>query len=151
LGPTDLVKLDILRRGEVMANLASWEAGSALGDDTYERLTSSAALGVVTVTGRTLPDYLRGGSATEAVWIAAEALGVAIHPVSPVFLYAHEDHELADLSPAFADELGELQRRFRALTGTGVDEAEALVLRFSIAPRPSMRSRRRRLSTPAPA
>jgi molybdopterin/thiamine biosynthesis adenylyltransferase len=151
LGATDLVKLDILRRGEVMANLARWEAGSALGDDTYDRLTSSAALGVITVAGHALPDYLRGGSATEAVWIAAEANGVATHPVSPVFLYAQDDRELAELSPAFADELGDLRRRFRALTGTGAEESEALVLRFSIAPRPSMRSRRRRLSTPAPA
>ncbi|KUI24714.1 hypothetical protein AU196_15385 [Mycobacterium sp. IS-1742] len=151
LGATDLVKLDILRRGEVMANLARWEAGSALGDDTYDRLTSSAGLGVVTITGHTLPDYLRGGAATEAVWIAAEQHGVATHPVSPVFLYAHDDHELAELSPGFAGELGELRRRFRALTGTGADESEALVLRFSIAPRASRRSRRRSLTTPAPA
>jgi hypothetical protein len=151
LGPTDMVKLDILRRGEVMADLARWDAGSALGDDTFDRLTSSAALGVVTVTGHTLPDYLRGGSATEAVWIAAEQHGVATHPVSPVFLYAHDERELADLSPAFAAELGGLRRRFRALTGTGAEESQALVLRFSIAPRPSMRSRRRRLGTPAPA
>ncbi len=151
LGATDMVKLDILRRGEVMANLARWEAGSALGDDTYDRLRSSAALGVVTVTGHTLPDYLRGGSATEAVWIAAEEHGVATHPMSPVFLYAQDEHELAELSPAFAGQLGELRRRFRALTGTAAEESEALVLRFSIAPRPSMRSRRRRLSSPAPA
>ncbi|MGE2712755.1 Rv1355c family protein [Mycolicibacterium litorale] len=149
LDATDLVKLDILRRGEVMANLASWQAGAALGDDTYDRLTSSAALGVITVRGRTLGDYLRGGSATEAVWTAAEEHGVATHPVSPVFLYAHDERELAELSPAFAEELGDLQRRFRALTGTGADEYEALVLRFSIAPRPAMRSRRRRLSTAA--
>lgn len=151
LGATDLVKLDILRRGEVMANLASWQAGGALGDDTYDRLTSSAALGVISVKGRTLPDYLRGGSATEAVWIAAEQHGVATHPVSPVFLYAHDERELTELSPAFAEELGELQLRFRALTGTGADESEALVLRFSIAPRPAMRSRRRRRSSAAPA
>lgn len=151
LGATDLVKLDILRRGEVMANLARWRAGAALGDDTYDRLTSSAALGVVTVSGRTLSDYLRGGSVTEAVWTAAEISGVATHPVSPVFLYAHDERELHELSPAFADELADLQRRFRDLTGTGPEESEALVLRFSIAPRPAMRSRRRGLSTAAPA
>lgn len=151
LDATDLVKLDILRRGEVMANLARWRAGSALGDDTYDRLTSSPALGVVTVEGRTLADYLRGGSATEAVWITAEQHVVATHPVSPVFLYAHDDRELAELSPAFAHELGELQRRFRTLTGTGTQESEALVLRFSIAPRASLRSRRRSLTTRTPA
>lgn len=151
VGATDMVKLDILRRGEVMANLARWEAGSALGDDTYDRLTSSAALGVVTVEGRTLADYLRGGAATEAVWVSAEEHGVATHPVSPVFLYAHDERELTDLSPAYARRLEELQRRFRTLTGTGAQESEALVLRFSIAPRPTLRSRRRRLSTPAPA
>jgi nitroreductase len=143
LGATDLVKLDILRRPEVMAELARWNAGAALGDDTFDRVTSSAALGVVVVDGHTLTDYVGGGAAVEAVWVAAEELGIGVQPVSPVFLYAHNDRELAELSAPFADRLAELRRSFRALTATEADQSQALVLRFSHAARPSLRSRRR--------
>lgn len=143
LSRTDLVKLDILRRPEVMATLARWDAGTVLGEDTYDRVTSSAALGVVVIDGHTLADYARGGSAMEAVWVAAEEHDVAVQPVSPPFLYAHDDRDRVELSASFARELERLQYTFRTLTDTASHETQALVLRFSIAPRPSMRSRRR--------
>lgn len=149
LGATDLVKLDILRRPEVMAELARWNAGAALGEDTYDRVVSSAALGVVVVDGRALTDYVGGGAAVEAVWVAAEEHGIGVQPVSPVFLYAHNDRELAELSSPFAGRLAELQHDFRALTATEADQSQALVLRLSHAARPSLRSRRRIRPTPS--
>ncbi|MBS1694667.1 MAG: Rv1355c family protein [Actinobacteria bacterium] len=140
---TDLIKLDILRRPDVIAHLAGWNAGSALGDDTRERITASAALGVVSMDGRSLIDYARAGTAVEAVWIAAEGHGLGVQPVSPAFLYAHDERDLRELSPSFADDLGSLQYNFRTLVGTTRDESMALVLRFSLVPRSSVRSRRR--------
>jgi molybdopterin/thiamine biosynthesis adenylyltransferase len=151
LDPADLVMLDILRRPEVMSNLAAWDAGSALGDNTYEHVTASAALGVITVRGRSLTDYARGGSAAESVWIRAQQHGVAVQPISPAFLYACQVEDLRELSPAFADDLGELQYNFLKLAGTQPGESQALVLRFCHAPRPSVPSRRRglhRVSSP---
>jgi molybdopterin/thiamine biosynthesis adenylyltransferase len=151
LDPADLVMLDILRRSEVMANLAAWNAGTALGDDTYERVTASAALGVVSVSGQSLTDYARGGSAAESVWITAQQHGLAVQPVTPAFLYAHDDEDLHQLSPAFAGDLGDLQYTFRKLANTGASESQVLVLRFSRAPRPTVGSRRRgrhRVSSP---
>jgi hypothetical protein len=38
-----------------------------LGDDTYGRVTVSAAVGVISVVGQSLTDYARGGSAVESV------------------------------------------------------------------------------------
>jgi molybdopterin/thiamine biosynthesis adenylyltransferase len=143
LDPADLVMLDILRRSEVMANLAAWNAGTALGDDTYERVTGSAALGVISVAGKSLTDYARGGSAVESVWITAQQHGLAVQPVSPAFLYAHDDEDLRELSAAFAGELHDLQYNFRKLANTEATESLVLVLRFSRAPRPSVTSRRR--------
>ncbi|MGV0741842.1 Rv1355c family protein [Mycolicibacterium sp. XJ870] len=143
LDPADLVLLDILRRPDVMAKLSDWNAGAALGDDTYERVTSSSALAVISVRGRRLTDYAQGGSATEAVWVAAQQHGLAVQPVSPVFLYAHDDSDRAELSFGHADALSDLQYSFRRLTATERDESQALVLRLSFAPRPSERSRRR--------
>lgn len=143
LDPADLVVLDILRRPEVMAKLSDWDAGSALGDDTYERVTSSSGLAVVSVRGRRLTDYAMAGSAVEAVWIHAQRHGLAVQPVSPAFLYAHDDRDRNALSPGHADALRDLQYAFRRLTNAEHDESQALVLRLSYAPRPTVRSRRR--------
>ncbi|OYN78618.1 Rv1355c family protein [Mycolicibacterium sphagni] len=143
LAAADLATLDILRRGDVMARLAQWQAGKALGQDVTDRVLSSSALGVVTVAGRTLTDYARAGAAVEAVWVAAQRLGLGVQPVSPVFLYAHDDHDLDELATEHVEELRDLQQQFRALTGTGPGDAQALVLRFSHAPSTSVRSKRR--------
>jgi molybdopterin/thiamine biosynthesis adenylyltransferase len=151
LDTTDLIMLDILRRSEAMAYLATWGGGSALGEDTYGRVTASAAVGVISVTGHRLTDYARGGSAVESVWITAQQHGLAVQPVSPVFLYAHDDDDLRALSPPFAGDLGDLQYNFRKLANTEANESQVLVLRFSRAPRPSVASRRRglhRVSSP---
>ena len=137
----DLVLLEILRRPDVMAWLADWDAGSGLGDDTFDKVSSSSALAVVSIDGGSLSDYARGGVATEAVWIAAQQHGLGVQPMSPVFLYAHDSAELADLSATFAEELHGLQTAFHRLAGT-VGLRHALVLRLSEAPQSSTRSRR---------
>ena len=145
LGAADRVMLDILRRSEVMAKLAAWGGGSALGSDTYERVTASAAVGVISVRGHGLTDYARGGSAAESVWIRAQQHGFAVQPVSPAFLYALDDEELSEVSPGFVRDLAYLQYNFRKLANTETTESQALVLRFCRAPRPSVPSRRRGL------
>lgn len=134
--------LDVLRRPDVMAELADWDAGSALGDDMRDRVLASSALAVVTVTGRELRDYAAGGSAVEAVWITAQQQGFGVQPVSPVFLYAHTTNELRELSEPFATELGELQRQFNSLTQLQPAESVALILRLAATPPASLASRR---------
>jgi hypothetical protein len=143
LAPGDLLTLDILRRPDVMAQLAQWGTGAALGADTSARICASSAVAVVSVQGDTLIDYARGGSSVEAVWILAEQEGLAVQPISPVFLYAQNHDELRAMSPAFAPSLLGLQSAFRELARTGPDESQVLVFRFSGAPRTSVRSRRR--------
>lgn len=143
LEPADLVKLDVLRRPEVMAYLARWGGGEALAESTRERVAASSGIAVVTMTGRTLVDYARAGSAVEAIWIAAEENGLAVQPVSPAFLYAHDDDDLQELSAPFIESLRGQRNSFRTLVGTPEDQAQALVLRLALAPPPSVPSRRR--------
>ncbi len=142
LDPGDLAVIDILKRPDVMAQLAQWNAGTALGADTRPRVSASSAIAVISVPGSTLTDFAHGGSAAEAVWIAAQQHGLAVQPISPVFLYAHNVDELTELSTSFADELGELQKEFRQLACTPPDTFPALVLRFTFSGPPSVRSRR---------
>jgi nitroreductase len=142
LGSGDLAVLDILRRPDVMGHLARWNAGAALGGDTRGRVLASSAVGVISVPGGTLTGYAHGGSAVEAVWIAAQQSGLGVQPISPVFLYARNVDELAELSMSFAEELGDLQEDFRQLVGVPADASAALVLRFALSAPASVRSRR---------
>ena len=142
LDAADLALLDVLRRPDVMAHLAEWNAGSALGDDMRDRVLASSALAVITVTGDSLGDYARGGSAVEAVWILAQREGLSVQPLSPVFLHARNTADLNELSERFADELGQLQGDFVRLTGVDLEEAIVLVLRFTAASPVSVPSRR---------
>ncbi|HEX7827412.1 MAG TPA: Rv1355c family protein, partial [Mycobacterium sp.] len=142
LDPGDYAVMGILRRPEVMAHLAAWDAGSALGDDTRDRILASSGLAVVSVTGGELTDYARGGSAMEAVWITAQQGGLTVQPVSPVFLYARTPDEFEELSGTFCEELASLQSQFRALVGTEPDVNQILVLRLAMGGPASVRSRR---------
>jgi hypothetical protein len=142
LDPGDLAVLAILRRSDVMAQLARWNAGIALGEDTHRRVSASSAVAVVSVQGRALTDYARGGAAVEATWITAQQQGLAVQPISPVFLYAHDVDELNGLSESFADELGQLQNEFRQLADVPTGVVPALVLRFAVRGPALVRSRR---------
>jgi hypothetical protein len=144
LDAADVALLDVLRRPDVMAHLADWNAGSALGDDMRDRVLASSALAVITVTGARLSDYARGGSAVEAVWILAQREGLSVQPLSPVFLHARDTADLNEMSERFADELAQLQGDFVRLTAIDPEEAIVLVLRFTAAPPASVPSRRTR-------
>ena len=145
LDPAELAVLDVLRRADVMAELAQWNAGEALGDEVRKRIRASSAVAVITVHGHELIDFACGGSAVEAVWVVAQRLGLAVQPISPVFLHAVYRDEIVELSPSFATELQNLHADFRQLAGTRNDESQVLVLRFAHARGASVRSKRRGL------
>ncbi len=142
LDPGDLAVLDILKRSDVMAWLAKWNGGTALGEDTRRRVVASSALAVIAAPGGTLTDYARGGSAAEAVWITAQQRGLSVQPISPVFLYARDVEDFSGLSKLFVGELAELQTEFRRLVGMPIGTAPALTLRLAISEPASVRSRR---------
>ena len=138
----DRAVLEILRRPDVMAHLARWDAGVALGDHTRDLVRASTALAVTIVAGHDLLDYARGGSALEAVWVAANGAGLAVHPVSPLFMYALTDDEIAELAPGFAPAVHGLRRQFQELVGIAPGESPVLVFRLAVSPPASGRSRR---------
>jgi nitroreductase len=143
LDSSDVAKLAVARRADVMAQLASWNAGRALGDISRERVRSSSGIAIVTVEGSDPASYVRGGAVLERVWLTAEDEGLAVQPVSPVFVFAREHDELAGLvSPAFAPELDALFEQFSSLAGLRDEESVVLVLRLSHAEDASQRSMR---------
>jgi hypothetical protein len=143
LDAADLAKLAVSSRADVMAQIASWDGGVALGDSTRERVNASSAVAVLTVPGDSPLHYLRGGMAMERLWVQAGRHHLALAPVSPVFLFARSDADLTGLSPRFSADLRALQRRFNRTVGLDDADAAVLVMRLSHgAPPPAVRSRR---------
>ncbi|MFC9968582.1 Rv1355c family protein [Nocardia ignorata] len=145
--PDELAKLQVGSRSDVMDRLREWSAGTALGEFTVDRVRSSSALVAVGFRKRgggapDLADYARAGAAVEKVWLRAQLLGLAVQPVSPVFLYANRPEDLRRVSPEFTDTLASIQRRFLDIMEISGDENVALVLRLSYAAAASVRSRR---------
>ncbi|MEU2006039.1 Rv1355c family protein [Rhodococcus sp. NPDC019627] len=144
LDSAELSTLELLRRPDVMEHVGGQDGGRALGNSTRDRVSSSSAIAVLSVCGRDAADYVRGGQATESVWITAQQHGLAVQPISPVFLYGVERAEFEHLSPRYAGSLEGLRRELVDLVGVGEKESLIMVLRLSHAPAPSVRSARRR-------
>jgi molybdopterin/thiamine biosynthesis adenylyltransferase/nitroreductase len=142
LDATDLVKLQVSARSDVMELLADWNVGAALGEHTRDRVRDASGLAVISVHGTALADYVLGGMATERFWVVATAFGLGVYPISPVFLYARTEHDLTTLAPKYAQELGRLQHRFRTILGIDTNDAQILVLRVAHRPGPAVRSGR---------
>jgi nitroreductase len=141
LDSSDLAKLRVARRADVMAKLAEQDLGRALGESTRNRVQDTSALAVVTGASPDIVDYVRGGQAIEHLWVKAEEHGLALQPMSPVFIYAVNDADYPSLSPRFADRLRQLQQDFMRLTGIR-DRYVVLAMRIGYAPSVSARSRR---------
>lgn len=149
LAPDEHAALRIGRRADVMTQLHNWSAGSALGDYARDRVRSGSAIVALTFTGEPgaepgiLTGYARAGAAVQRLWLQAQRSGLAVHPMSPVFLFSRSRTELDALSPTYADRLATLQGRFLELLEVPEQDSVALVLRLSYAAAASVRSRRR--------
>ncbi|MFE3259486.1 Rv1355c family protein [Nocardia sp. NPDC059229] len=148
LAPDELAKLEIARRSDVMELVRTWQGGIALGDSIRDRVRTASALAVVTFPAPAPDDaselaaYARAGVAMQRVWVEAERHGLAVQPVSPIFLYARRPGELHTVSPEFADTLTSIQDRFLDVLGVPEQETVAVVLRLGYAAKVTVRSRR---------
>jgi molybdopterin/thiamine biosynthesis adenylyltransferase len=146
MDPGSLSALELLSRADVMEHLVDWRAGDALGLRTRAMVSSSSGLAIITVPRADPTWYVRGGAAIERFWLSAEMHGLAIQPVSPLFLYATDEKDLVGLGgERHLDEMYELSQRFNKVWDLEDGETMAMVMRVIHAAPPSVRSVRRPL------
>ncbi|WP_010539674.1 Rv1355c family protein [Dietzia alimentaria] len=133
----------ILRRPDVMACLRDWGAGSALGADVAARVGSASATAVVLATDQSARAHIRAGWVGTDLWVRATSAGLAVYPMTPIFLHAVSQTDFTALAPHHADELAELAEQFRQLTRPIDCEVPAMLLLLSHAPTTGPVSRRR--------
>jgi hypothetical protein len=147
LGPSELASLELLRRPDVMAHLAEWRAGQALGARARASFATSSAIAAIIVPRADPISYVRGGAAVERFWLSAEHHGLAVHPVSPVFLFAVDEEESRELvGERNLDAILAMSRKFGELFELADGERVALLMRVLHAPPPAIPSARLPLS-----
>jgi len=138
LAPADEAKLTVIRRGDIMAQVAGWDLGTALTEPARDALDDSCAVFAISVAGHERRDFVAGGRVLQQVWLTATTLGLSAQPVSPIWLYAREEPDFGGLleDPRHAAEARELDRSMSEMFGLG-DRALVMVMRLSNAPPPS--------------
>lgn len=128
--PAALIPMvSLLERHDVMALLRDWDTGSVLGGIGMMRAASASAILVLVQQGREIRDYVAAGAVMEELWLAAEALGLSVHPMAPATLYTQTEAEVTGLSDRFAAELTSQHAQLQRLAPLEADEAFTAVLR----------------------
>lgn len=145
LDPTERAGMAILSRWPVMRTMAALGGGAGLASPSRKAIAASAAVGLVTVEGGALADYLRAGRAFERVWLHATRRELAIQPMTAsVYMFARLEDGADGFSERERRELEALRARWRALWGEH-GGAEAMLFRVSRAGPPTRRALRRRV------
>jgi molybdopterin/thiamine biosynthesis adenylyltransferase/nitroreductase len=143
LGADGLAVIDLLSRKDVMGHLAEWRAGQALGQPTKLAVESSSVLAAIVVPRADSTWYVRAGSAMECFWLNAEHLGLAVHPMVPLTLYATNESDLLEIGgDRHLDEMVRLADRLREYWELADGETAVMVVRVFHSPPPSVRSSR---------
>lgn len=141
MDPSGYASLELLARPDVMGHLADWRSGQVLGERTRSMVNSSSAMAIVTIPRADPTWYVRGGAAVERFWLTAESQGLAVQPVSPVFLFATNEKDLLELGgERNIEEMYRLSERFSDLWDLNDGETAVMMMRVIHASPPSVRS-----------
>ncbi len=147
MDPGTLGLFEILQRRDVLDHLDTWQGGRILSQRTQGAVITSSGLCLVTVPRSEPTWYVRAGAAVERLWLLGEQHGIAMQPVSPLYLFATSDDDLIALGgERRASELAAHREGFRQAWRLPETEAMAMVLRLFYAEAPTVHSIRQPLS-----
>ncbi|RVU86431.1 Rv1355c family protein [Leucothrix sargassi] len=141
----DMNVLPLLERRDVMDELVKWDdAGKALGEYNRDRILCASAMLTITVSGQSDLDYVKGGRTLQELWLVAESYGVALQPISPIFLYANSKDDIRTLMKnEFLLKTGQMKDEFNKIFGINTTNYPVIVMRAAYCDAPNFRSYRR--------
>lgn len=145
--PADGATLQLIRSHQVAKLLRDVNAGSGLVSGLTTVLASSAAVGLLTVSGTDAPAFVHGGRAMQQLWLTATALGLALHPINAIvsMLARVERYHGMGLDKHEIRAVLELREQFTRFFSVSLSDAEILLFRLSYADPSPHRSLRRDL------
>lgn len=144
LNSGQIAAISILRDGDIRQALKSIHGGGALVDAAVRTVSTASGLGMITMPRYSYEDFFRGGMSLQRLWLRAEQLQFAIHPlISPFYLFPRiTKGQDAGLDESEASRLRMLRKRFMELVPYGEDVAEVFLFKIAKAETPGIKSYR---------
>lgn len=144
MSPAQLAAMSLIKDHKIARVLKQIDGGNALIDVSRKLIESASALGIITLPKYNAENFFNGGVSLERLWLKAELLGYAIHPlISPFYLFPRVLHGLnAGVDPGESDKLHELRRKFIQLVPLKDDMAEVFLFKIAKAETPAVKSLR---------
>lgn len=144
---TEKVGMQMSRDEKVIELLNKWNGGGAFKKLTRKSIEAAGAVGILTMQGESLSDYVTSGMAVQRVWLESTLSGIAFQPVSAsVFTYARLVRSQGKgLSEGAIKRLWELRPTYEKTFMIPKDSIEIFIFRLSIADQPEVKSLRKPL------
>jgi nitroreductase len=145
MSAADVVALRVLAKWPRAALLGRLGGGRALEQAARDAVAASSAVAMIVTPGDGPRASLRGGRALQRMWLRAEALGLAIHPVATLpYLFARlAAGGVAAWGEETVTALRALEVDFRAVFPRRPGHTEVLLFRVGVAPPADARAVRR--------
>jgi molybdopterin/thiamine biosynthesis adenylyltransferase/nitroreductase len=144
MNTAQMAALAIIRDEEITRSLKNINGGNALIDAALKTVSTASGLGVITLPRYNYKNFFLGGMAMQRLWLKAEELEFAIHPlISPFYLFPRiTKGNGAGLDSEEADRLGDLRKKFLSLVPLTEDMAEVFLFKIAKAEKPKIPSYR---------
>ena len=142
LTASELIGLQVAKKWPVMKHLNDWGLGTGLERIGRKSVAASSALGLITMPTFSFEDFYIGGRAMERVWLAANKIGISVHPISistllfNAFIYGNKNA----FEGKMKEEVIECRKKFIDIFSIKEPIGEVLLLRFFKAGAPKERS-----------
>ncbi|MDQ6480755.1 Rv1355c family protein [Dyadobacter sp. LHD-138] len=141
---SQLAALSLLKDKEIVQVLKSIDGGKALIDVSRKVIESASALGIITLPDYNPKNFFEGGISLERLWLKAEMLGYAIHPlISPFYLFPRVLHGSNEgLDDDEGSKLLALRQNFLNVIPLRNNMAEVFLFKIAKAEKPVVKSLR---------
>jgi nitroreductase len=147
LTATEKVGYTVSQHWEVTQYIQKWKLGGAFGKVSGKAIDAASGICVICLKNTKAETCLEGGRFIERFWLSANALGIAIQPMSiSTFLFARCRDPKDALLPNITNELLQLSVEFNKIGGWNEKLTPYFILRMGYAPDPEIKSYRRFLN-----
>lgn len=144
LSNTEKVGLHISRNSVLIKMLQEWNGGNAFKKLTKKSIDAASALGIITMPDAGPLAFFNGGRLLQKIWLQANAMGIALQPVSAsVFVYSRLINDQGKgLDAATILNLSKLRPQFENTFSIAPNHSEIFIFRLCVANTPEIKSLR---------
>lgn len=143
--------LPLLLRPDALDLVRGRDHGRLLEAHLRDNVRSSAALALIAAHDAKPSSVVQAGRLSQQVWMAAEACGLAVAPITDLCVLMRALDGPEPLEPFAHRTLSEMSTRYETVLGPRVDSPHVMLLRLSHAPAATRASARRPLGQVAAA